>query len=74
MAATETAVARWRARMGLSQRAAADALGLSLPAFQAHERGVSFATGKPVRPSLVVRLACAAVEQQVLPVEDDPPT
>ncbi len=34
---TETAA--WRTRMGLSQRAAAKALGVSLPTFQAWERG-----------------------------------
>lgn len=61
-----TAVAQWRARMGLSQRAAAEALGLSLPAYQEHERGASFA-GRAREPSRLVLLACAALEQGLSP-------
>ncbi len=66
---TDTAVARWRARMGLSQRAAAEQLGMSLPAYQSHERGASFATGEPLRTSRMLLLACAAIETGVPPIE-----
>jgi len=66
-----TAVSAWRARMGLSQRAAAAELGLSLPAYQAHERGASFG-GQPREPSRLLLLACAALEAGIDPVEDAP--
>lgn len=66
---TATAVARWRARMSLSQRAAAEALGMSLPAYQSHERGVSYSTGEPVRTSRMMLLACAAIEAGIQPIE-----
>lgn len=64
---TATAVASWRARMGWSQREAARQLGLSLSAFQEHERGASFA-GQAREPSRVLLLACAALEYGTEPV------
>ena len=64
----ETAIASWRARMGLSQRAAAEALGMSLSAYQEQERGASF-SGVPREPSRVLLLACAAVETGIEPVK-----
>lgn len=64
----ETAVSQWRARMGLSQRAAAEALGMSLSAYQEQERGASFA-GAAREPSRVLLLACAAVEAGLPAVE-----
>lgn len=64
---SETAVAAWRARMGLSQRAAADALGINLRAYQEHERGASFA-GAPRKPSQQLLLACAALEAGLPPI------
>jgi DNA-binding XRE family transcriptional regulator len=51
----------WRQHMGYSQRAAADALGVSLPTLQAMERGSAFATGKPVMIDRRTALACAAI-------------
>lgn len=51
----------WRQHMGYSQRAAADALGVSLPTLQAMERGTAFATGKPVAIDKRTALACAAL-------------
>lgn len=51
----------WRKHMGFSQRAAADALGVALPTMQAWERGVAFATGKPVVIDRRTALACAAL-------------
>lgn len=64
---TDTAVARWRDRVGLSQRDAAAALGMSLSAFQEQERGASFA-GAPREPSRALLLACAAIEQGIEPI------
>ncbi len=62
-----TAVAAWRERLGLSQRDAAEALGLSLTAYQEHERGRSF-RGRPREPSKAILLACAAIERGLAPI------
>ncbi|WP_416232915.1 helix-turn-helix domain-containing protein [Castellaniella sp.] len=51
----------WRQHMGMSQRAAAQALGVSLPTLQAWERGASFQTGKLVEIDRRTALACAAL-------------
>ena len=66
--APETPIARWRARMGLSQRAAAEALGMSLSGYQEQERGASFG-GAPRVPSRQLLLACAAIEAGIQPIE-----
>ena len=64
----------WRHRMGYSQRAAAQALGVSLPTLQAWERGTAFATGKPVVIDKRTALACAAISAGLLAgLEDEPP-
>lgn len=67
-ATIDTPIARWRSRMGLSQRAAAEALGMSLSGYQEQERGASFG-GTPRDPSRVLLLACAAVERGITPIE-----
>ncbi|RPE74668.1 helix-turn-helix transcriptional regulator [Vulcaniibacterium tengchongense] len=64
-----TPVARWRARMGLSQRAAAEALGMALSSYQDQERGINRQTGQPIRTPLTLLLACAAIERGIAPVE-----
>lgn len=64
----DTAIAAWRARLGLTQRAAARALGMSLNAYQEQERGASFA-GEPRKASRALLLACAAVERGIGPIE-----
>lgn len=51
----------WRKHMRLSQRAAAEALGVALPTLQAWERGTAFATGRPVEIDRRTALACAAL-------------
>lgn len=56
-------IAAWRARMGLSQRAAAQALGVALTTYQQWERGTSRRTGQPVEVPRVVVLACEALER-----------
>lgn len=55
----------WRAHMGYSQRAAAEALGVTLAAYQQLERGESWSTGKPVSIDRRTALACAAIAQGV---------
>jgi transcriptional regulator with XRE-family HTH domain len=64
----DTEIARWRARMGLSQRGAAEALGMSLSGYQEQERGAGF-DGRPRKPSRVLLLACAAIEAGLEPIE-----
>lgn len=54
--------------MGLSQRAAAEALGMSLTSYQDQERGTNRATGEPIRTPKTLLLACAALEAGVQPV------
>lgn len=65
----DTPIARWRARIGLSQRAAAELLGVSLTSYQDAERGINRRTGKPARVADLWRLACAARESGIPPVE-----
>ncbi len=52
----------WQTRMGLSGRAAAKLLGVSAATYQDWVSGKSRSTGKPVQPSRLVALACAALE------------
>lgn len=71
MATTEntTPIVRWRARMGLSQRAAAHALGVVLLTYQQYERGATFAGNRPRPVPLAVLLACAAIEHGIEPIK-----
>lgn len=69
LAAPDTPIARWRSRLGLSQRAAAEALGMALTSYQDQERGTSRATGQPIRTPRTLLLACAAVEAGVQAIE-----
>lgn len=68
MSEKNTPIARWRDRMGLSQRAAAEALGMSLSGYQEQERGAGF-DGRPRKPSHALLLACAAIEAGTQPIE-----
>lgn len=68
-APTDTPLRRWRQRMGLSQRAAAEALGLALTSYQDQERGTNRRTGEPIRTPRTLLLACAALEAGLAPIE-----
>lgn len=68
MSEKNTPIARWRARVGLSQRAAAEALGMSLSGYQEQERGAGF-DGRPRKTPRVLLLACAAIEAGIQPIE-----
>lgn len=68
-ATTDTPLRRWRERMGLSQRAAAAALGLALTSYQDQERGTNRRTGQPIRTPRTLLLACAAIEAGIQPIE-----
>lgn len=65
---SKTPIYEWRSRMGLSQRAAAGALDVTLTTYQQYERGAAFADGKPKATPAVVLLACAALEHGVAPI------
>lgn len=65
----QTPIALWRARMGLSQRAAAAALGMTLSGYQAQERGAGFGLGgQPREAPRVLLLACSALERGLGPI------
>lgn len=69
MSSEPTPIARWRARLKLSQRAAADELGVSLTTLQDQERGTNRKSGEPVRTPKTLLLAAAAVERGIEPIE-----
>lgn len=69
MASNETPIAAWRVRASLTQRAAAEALGMSLPAYQQYERGAAFADGSPRIAPRWLLLACAAIEHGIDPIK-----
>ena len=52
----------WRKDMGLTQAAAADALGLSQSSIELYERGMRKDDGRPVVIPKTVALACAALK------------
>ncbi len=64
---TPEQLAAWRADLGLSQRAAAAALGVSLKSYQALERGFSWDSGKPVTIDRRTAFACAAIRAGLVP-------
>jgi transcriptional regulator with XRE-family HTH domain len=49
---------QWRASLGMSQRAAAEALGVTPPTYQSWELGRNFQTGKAVEIDRRTELAC----------------
>ncbi|MEY1662218.1 helix-turn-helix domain-containing protein [Isoalcanivorax beigongshangi] len=65
------ALSIWRARLCMTQREAATALGVALNTYQQWESGKSWKTGKPVSAPLVALLAAAALEHGLQPVTED---
>ena len=67
---------QWRRAMGLTQVAAAEALGLSLSALVQYEAGRRKGSGDPVTIPLTVGLACAALAMGLppwsAPIDADP--
>lgn len=57
----------WQARMGYTYDTAAQALGVSRAAYADWIAGRSRTTGKPIRISRLVALACAALAAGVEP-------
>lgn len=66
--AAVTAVAAWQARLGLTDRAAAAALGMTLDGYGRQKRGRD-QHSNPRAASRVLLLACAAIERGIDPVE-----
>jgi transcriptional regulator with XRE-family HTH domain len=64
---TPDQLARWRADLGLTQRAAAAALEIALINYQQMERGSRFATGEPAPINRRTALACAAIRAGLAP-------
>lgn len=64
---TPADLAAWRARMALTQRQAAAALGITLPTYQRLERGAEWADGAPVTIDRRTALACAAIAAGIAP-------
>lgn len=67
---TPKAFHRWRKSLKLSQKAAAESLGLKTRAIQYYEKGER--NGKKVKVPKTVRLACYALHQGVDDYEGDP--
>lgn len=61
----------WRDLMKLTQRGAAEALGMTQSAYSAMERGRSYSTGKPVVIDRRTELACVALLSGLAPVTED---
>jgi len=59
---TATSLRAWRKRLGLSQRDAAEALGVSLRQYSDYERGIA-------EVPQTVALACAALAYGLPPME-----
>ena len=64
---TPADLAAWRASLGLSQRAAAAALGVTLATYQALERGRAWGTERPLLIDRRTALACAAIRAGLAP-------
>jgi len=56
-----TAAGELRAHLGLTQRAMAERIGLTLRAWQEIERGRRYSSGAPVRPDRRTALAMSAI-------------
>ncbi len=52
----------WREALGMTQRGAAAALGMTLPTYQRFERGSDWKTGKAITIDKRTALACAAIK------------
>jgi len=57
----------WREELGMSQDEAARVLDMDRKNYQQHERGIAWATGKPVKISRRTALACAAIRLGIDP-------
>lgn len=66
-----TAVAAWQRRLGLTDRRAAEMLGMTLAGYQRNKAGrrpKSVKGGSAFSPSRALLLACAAIEAGIEPI------
>lgn len=70
--ATHTSMAfrKWRKRCGLSQPNAAKLLGISVCCVSMYDNGRRYSPPGPVDVPLCIRLAAAAIEQGLLPIDN----
>ena len=64
---TSAQLAEWRNGLGMTQRTAAEALGVTLATYQRLERGQEWDGSKPVFPDRRTALACAAIRAGLQP-------
>lgn len=64
---TPADLATWRTDMQLTQRGAAEALGITLATYQRLERGQEWGGSKPVAIDRRTALACAAIRAGINP-------
>lgn len=57
----------WRNGLGITQEVAAETMGIGLKTYQQMERGISFATEKPVQIDTRTALACSAIAAGLKP-------
>lgn len=69
---TPADLATWRTQMDMTQRQAAEALGVTPTTYQRMERGADFTTGKPVEIDRRTALACAALAAGLGPYSATP--
>lgn len=58
---TETSFAKWRAKVGMTQSEAADALGVAVTTVKQYESGKHLGTGKRMSPPEPVRKLMRAI-------------
>jgi len=64
---TPAQISDWRSEMNLTQRAAAEALGITLATYQRMERGLEWSGKKSVIIDRRTALACAAIRAGIAP-------
>jgi DNA-binding XRE family transcriptional regulator len=67
---TKEQLKEWRDTQGLTQRKAAEKLGITQSAYVALEKGISYKTGKPTAIDRRTELACLAISQGLASEEE----
>jgi len=63
----------WRERLGLTQKEAATALGITVTTYQSYEREERLRDGQHQESPLMARLAAAAIEQGISAISKPSP-
>jgi predicted transcriptional regulator len=67
---TSMAFRKWRKRVNLSQIDAGKRLGISTCCVSLYDNGYRYSPPGPVHVPLHIRLACAAIEHGLLPIDN----